>query len=85
MTYINQLTSAWSSYRTLRFIEKDFSDFRSYSYQKDFKFIYHDLYRAYKNRDKVILKSSLSQDMYTETVSLINDKFDTFPFLKTVN
>ena len=48
----------------MRYVEKQFPDFKTYMIHDQFRNIYLDLYKAYRVGDKVILNRSLSQPMY---------------------
>jgi hypothetical protein len=49
---------------SLRNIENEFIDFKSFHIDSQFREIYHDLHIAFKRGDKVILQRSLSDPMF---------------------
>jgi hypothetical protein len=49
---------------SLRNVENEFIDFKTFHVNQQFKEIYTDLYNAYKRGDKVILTRSLSESMF---------------------
>ena len=81
---IYKLKNKVQTFTSLRSIENEFVDFRTYHLQNQFRDIYSDLAMAYKRADKVILNRSLSQQMYEYSQALLKDKKPT-PFQKTVN
>ena len=48
---------------SLRNVENEFVDFKTYYFMGQMRNIYDDLYTAYNRRDKVIFERSLSEDL----------------------
>ena len=61
--------SVWNFF-SIRNIENEFIDFKTYSMDRQFREIYGDLYQSYKRADKVILERSLSEPMFEYVRSL---------------
>lgn len=55
---------------SLRNIENEFVDFKTYNLDQQFREVYGDLSTAYKRNDKVNLQRSLSESMYAYTIAL---------------
>jgi hypothetical protein len=60
---LKQIKNKVHTFFSLRNIENEFIDFKSFYFDTQLKEIYTDLYNAYKRGDKVILTRSLSQPM----------------------
>eukprot|EP00347_Sterkiella_histriomuscorum_P008414 403345184 len=68
---------------SLRNMENEFIDFKTFHVDNQFREIYHDLHGAFKRGDKVILQRSLSEPMFEYCKALLKEKRAN-PFLKTV-
>ena len=73
-TPIYKMRNKFTTFLTLRTIENEFVDFRSYYLHDHFKQIYQDLYQAYRRRDKVILRRSCSDNMFEWCQNLLKEK-----------
>ena len=49
---------------SLRNVENEFIDFKTFHVDTQFREIYHDLYNGYRRNDKVVLHRSLSESMF---------------------
>ena len=49
---------------SLRNVENEFIDFKTFHVDTQFREIYHDLFNAYRRNDKVVLHRSLSESMF---------------------
>ncbi len=59
-----KLRNKFQTFFTLRNIENEFIDFKTFHVDTQFREIYHDLYNAYRRGDKVIMQRSLSEPMF---------------------
>lgn len=69
---------------SVRNIENEFIDFKTFNMDKQFREIYHDLHHAYKRADKVILQRSLSEPMFDYAKALLREKRPN-PFFKHID
>jgi len=72
------------NFMSIRNIENEFVDFKSYNLDSQFKDINTSVYKAYQKSDKVNLQRSLSEAMYAYVVSLRAEKRPN-PFLKEIS
>ena len=72
------------SFFSLRNIENEFVDFKSYSLDRQFREIYTDLYVAFRRNDRVTLQRSLSESMNNHCVALVKSSKES-PFLKQID
>lgn len=72
------------NFMSIRNIENEFVDFKSYNLDSQFKDINTSIYKAYQKSDKVNMQRSLSEAMYNYAVSLRAEKRPN-PFLKEIN
>ena len=74
------------TFLTMRSLENEFVDFKSYQIQDQFTEIYTDLFEAFRRGDKVVLNRSLSKNMYEFNAGLLKtaEKKDN-PYSKQIN
>ena len=71
---------------TMRSLENEFVDFKSYQIHDQFREIYQDLFEAFRRGDKVVLNRSLSQNMYDYNAGLLKSPVKIAnPYYKIVN
>ncbi|CDW85097.1 UNKNOWN [Stylonychia lemnae] len=68
---------------SLRNMENEFIDFKTFHLDTQFREIYSDLYNSYRRGDKVILQRSLSESMFEYTKALLKEKRPN-PFHKSI-
>ena len=81
---VYKLKNKITTFVSLRSIENEFVDFKTYQLHDQYRDIYTDLFNAYKRGDKVIMTRSLSQSMYEYNTSLLKEKQPN-PFFRTIN
>ena len=72
------------SFVSIRNIENEFVDFKSYHLDSQFREINQSVYKAYAKSDKVNMQRSLSEAMFAHATALRNEKRPN-PFLKKIN
>jgi hypothetical protein len=71
------------TYFSLRNIENEFTDFTKWGIDEQISEIYKDCAQAYRRKDKVTMKRSLSEGMFNYLVQEAKSKSPT-PFLKDI-
>ena len=81
---IYQLKNKVQTFITMRMVENEFVDFKTYNVHNQFKDIYQDLGKAYRRGDKVIFKRSLSRTM-NDLITDMHTQKKKNPFMKNVS
>ena len=78
-----KLTNRFQSFIAMRNIENEFIDFKSYTFDSQFRDVSASVFKAYNKNDKVNLQRSLSEAMFNWATSIRAEKRNN-PFMKEI-